>query len=137
MNFRIRNRRTLYICHSTREDLILGFLGEYQRIKQESSNDDNAFEAALIVCGRKGVYQLSREVEDMIVSHVEAPVLHVGLSSHDVVSRIHGFTPKLNLEDRNRVDVAVDHYEGYLDFETLLERTQSSSYHEEPTTTSR
>ncbi|KAL7575839.1 hypothetical protein ACA910_003160 [Epithemia clementina (nom. ined.)] len=128
-NLRTKPPRTLFVCHVTREDLILGFLGEHQRRKQQSiengESSANSFEAALIICGRKGVYQLSREVEDMIRCHADAPVMSVGLSTHDVVSQIDGFTPKLNVDDQNRVAVAVDHYESYIDFDELLRRTQT------------
>jgi hypothetical protein len=40
---------------------------------------------------------------------------------------IHNYTPKLNIHDTNRVGVAVDHYEPYIDFEELLRRTTSSN----------
>ena len=89
------------------------------------------FEAALIICGRKGVYQLSREVEDLIRCHHDAPVMVVGMSTHDVISTIDSFTPKLNVEDENRVSVAVDHYESYIDFDQLLRRTQSTPSNED------
>lgn len=57
-NLREKPARTLYICHSTRDDLIVGFLGEFQRRREKT---EHPFEAALIVCGRKGKYQLSSE----------------------------------------------------------------------------
>ena len=56
-NLREKPARTLYICHITRDDLIVGFLGEYQRARK--SSNDRPFEAALIVCGRKEKYNLS------------------------------------------------------------------------------
>ncbi len=34
---------------------------------------------------------------------------------------------KLNIDDKNRVSVAVDHYEPYLDFDELLRRTTSAN----------
>jgi hypothetical protein len=61
------------------------------------------------VCGRKGKYQLSPEVEDMLNGPaVGAPVMIVGYSTHDAMSMIHGFTPKLNIDDTNRVMVATE-----------------------------
>lgn len=128
-NLRTKPARTLFLCHVTREDLILGFLGEHQRRKQGGVEHGNSscppFEAALIICGRKGVYQLSREIEDMIRCHPDAPVMVVGLPTHGVISQIDHFTPKLNVDDQNRVGVAVDHYESYIDFDELLRRTQT------------
>ena len=51
----------------------------------------------------------------------------VGLSTHDAMSRMHKYTPKLNIHDSNRVQVAVDHYEPYIDFDELMRRTQAGN----------
>ena len=61
-----------------------------------------------------------------------APVMVVGLSTHDATTMLHQFTPKLNIHDSNRVNVAVEHYEPYIEFEELLRRTRSdnSSFNE-------
>jgi len=34
---------------------------------------------------------------------------------------------KLNIDDTNRVDVAIEHYEPYIDFEELLRRTTATN----------
>ena len=70
-NLRNKPSRTLYISHVTREDLILGFMAEYQR---RQASDDGPFEAALLVCGRKEKYELTPEVRDMINGLKGAPV---------------------------------------------------------------
>jgi dethiobiotin synthetase len=57
-NLREKPSRTLYLCHVTRDDLIVGFLGDVQRRRETS---EQPFEAALIICGRKTKYQLSPE----------------------------------------------------------------------------
>lgn len=57
-NLREKPPRTLYLCHVTRDDLIVGFLGDVQRRREIH---DQPSEAALIICGRKGKYQLSTE----------------------------------------------------------------------------
>ena len=61
-----------------------------------------------------------------------APVMVVGLSTHDAMSKIHQYTPKLNIHNTNRVGVAIDHYEPYIDFDELMRRTQAgnSSFNE-------
>ena len=46
----------------------------------------------------------------------------VGYSTHQAMQMIHDFTPKLNIDDKNRVKKAVEHYEPYIDFEHLLDR---------------
>jgi BioD-like phosphotransacetylase family protein len=134
-NLREKPTRTLYICHVTRDDLIVGFLGEYQRRKRMreaalaagTPAKEEPLEACLIVCGRKGKYQLSPEVKDMVTASVDAPIMMVGKTTHDAMQLIHNFTPKLNIEDKNRVGVAVDHYEPYIDFEELMRRTTSAN----------
>jgi dethiobiotin synthetase len=69
-NLRDKPTRTLYICHVTRDDLILGFMSEYQRRKAKGE----AFEAALVVCGRKEKYEMIPEVKDMVLGLDGAPV---------------------------------------------------------------
>lgn len=123
-NLRQKASRTLYVCHVTRDDLILGFMAEYQRTRKE---DEKPFEAALIICGRRGKYELSNEVKDMLYGLEGAPVMVVELSTHQAMQKIHSFTPKLNIDDTNRVSKAVEHYEPYIDFEELLRRTRSEN----------
>lgn len=88
---------------------------------------DNPFQAALVICGRRGRYQLSPEVADMLTTSSGPPVMVVGLSTHDAMTKIHNFTPKLNIHDTSRVITAADHYEPYIDFDELMRRTQSSN----------
>lgn len=114
----------MYVCHVTRADLIVGFMGEYQRRR---AADEQPFEAALLVCGRKEKYKISKEVKDMLKGIEGAPIMEVGLSTHEATKAILNYTPKLNIDDTNRVNVAVDHYENYIDFEELMRRTQSDN----------
>ncbi|KAG7364075.1 cobyrinic acid a,c-diamide synthase [Nitzschia inconspicua] len=123
-NLRAKPSRTLYICHVTRDDLIVGFMGEYQRRRRQS---EQPFEAALLVCGRKGKYLLSPEVSEMMEGVENAPIMMVNGTTHEAMRKIHDYTPKLNIHDTNRVGVAVDHYEPYIDFDELLRRTTSSN----------
>lgn len=128
-NLREKPSRTLYLCHVTRDDLIVGFMGEYQRRK---ANGDDSFEAALLICGRRGKYQLSREISDLLDGLEGAPVMVVETTTHEATSMIGKFTPKLNIDDTNRVGVAIDWYEPYINFDELIRRTQSgdSSFNE-------
>lgn len=121
-NLRNKPSRTLYISHVTREDLILGFMAEYQR---RQAVDDGPFEAALLVCGRKEKYELTPEVRDMLNGLEGAPVMLVGHSTHEAMQKIHHYTPKFNIDDKVRVAKAVEHYEPFIDFEELLRRTTS------------
>jgi len=119
-NLRVKPSNTLYVSHVTRNDIIIGFLAEYQRRKHAKE----PFESALIICGRKDKYYLSRTVKDMLVEG-EAPVLFVELSTHQTMGMIRDFTPKLNIDDVNRVSQAINHYEPYIDFDELLRRTST------------
>lgn len=123
-NLREKPSRTMYVCHVTRDDLILGFMSEYQRTR---AVDERPFEAALVICGRRGKYQIADEVKDMIDGLEGAPIMVVDFSTHQAMQKIHEFTPKLNIDDRNRVGKAVEHYEPYIDFDELLRRTTSEN----------
>lgn len=121
-NLREKPARTLYICHCTRDDLIVGFLAEFERRRRLGEEKD--FQAALIVCGREGKYSLRPEIQDMMVGVEGAPIMGVGMPTQSVMTNIYNFTPKLNIDDTNRVQIAVNHYEQYIDFDTLLDRTR-------------
>lgn len=54
-NLRNKPSRTMYVCHVTRDDLILGFMAEYQR---RQALEPGSFEAALLICGRQGKYTM-------------------------------------------------------------------------------
>jgi len=125
-NLRRKEARTLYICHITRDDLIVGFLGEFQRAKT-TKNNERGFEATLIVCGRKDKYNFSKEVRELIDGHPGCPIMAVEKTTHEAMKDIHNFTPKLNIDDVNRVSVAVNHYEPYIDFDELMRRTTSTN----------
>ena len=89
-NIRSKHPRTLYICHVTRDDIILGFMSEYQRNRRES---ERPFEAALLVCGRKDKYQMAEEVRDM-VSWCETLVVDVFTMKYErIKSSSLGLTP--------------------------------------------
>mmetsp|Transcript_22359 Transcript_22359/g.27406 ORF Transcript_22359/g.27406 Transcript_22359/m.27406 type:complete len:435 (+) Transcript_22359:61-1365(+) len=127
-NLREKPSRTLYICHITRDDLILGFMSEYQR---RIANGEG-FESTLVVCGRKEKYEMVPEIKDMVLGLDGAPVMIVEKSTHEAMSMIHRYTPKFNIDDVHRVNTAIEHYEPYIDFDELLRRTTStdSSFNE-------
>jgi dethiobiotin synthetase len=123
-NLRQKPTRTLYICHVTRDDIILGFLGEYQRRKDFKE----PFEAALVICGREEKYNLTNELRDMIdYQDEDVPILCSPYATHHTMEMIHSYTPKLNIHDTGRVDAAVYHYEQYIDFDLLLSQTGAAS----------
>lgn len=113
-NIRRDPERTLYVSHASRSDILLGFLMESQQRGRD-------WEAAIIVTGCAD-HPISRQVMEIVTSMPDAPpVLMVPKPTHQVMEAIHKFTPKLNSEDANRVGVAVNHYEPYINFDLLLQ----------------
>jgi BioD-like phosphotransacetylase family protein len=123
---RSRPSRSLYVCHASREDILLGFLGEHQRRQHQGE----LLEAALIVCEGS---QLDPHVVDMLALDYDPPILVVPQQTNQVMEMIHQFTPKLNADDFSRVTAACEHYEKYIDFELLLRQTGNDVVAEEPT----
>jgi len=115
-NLREKPNRTMYVCHASRNDILLGFLGEALRRKQVGV----PFEAALVVC--EG-HLLEPQVIDMLDLEGAPPILVVPNPTSEAMALIHSYTPKLNVDDTTRVDTTVRHYEPYIDFELLLKRT--------------
>lgn len=118
-NIRKKRPRTLYLCHASRNDILLGFLMETQRMKNN--------ESGLVVCGADE-HPLSSQVLDIMrgmddeSAHTAPPVLLCPQGPHEVTEMIHSYTPKLNAIDGSRVDAAVNHYEPYIDFDMILHR---------------
>ncbi len=123
VNVREKPSRTLYLCHVTRDDIMLGFLSEFQRRKDLGE----PFEGALIICGRSGKYELCEELRDMITYHTQdAPILYSPFPTHETMGMIHSYTPKLNVNDKGRLNVALGHYEQYIDYDKILLQTGNS-----------
>lgn len=119
--------RSLYVCHASRNDILLGFLMDHPL-------RDDANESSLIVTGTDE-YPLSSQVMDIIQGMNESdsapPVLLAPYPTNIVMDMIHSYTPKLNFEDASRAQTAVNHYEPYIDFDLLLKRTGHSKIVEE------
>lgn len=124
--------RTIFICHSSRDDVILGFLGEYRRRVRRGI----PFQSALVICtgsddgfgDLSSDIELSTEVCDMITDSGSAgpPVLVAsGHSPADAAKQIRTMTPKFNASDEHRVSRATEHYSPYIDFDLLLDRTST------------
>ncbi|CAJ1953486.1 unnamed protein product [Cylindrotheca closterium] len=113
--------RSLYVCHASRNDILLGFLMDHPLRKQGAGN-----ESALVVTGTDE-YPLSAQVLDIIEGLNESgnapPVMLAPYPTNVAMDMIHRYTPKLNFEDDNRVNTTVKHYEPHIDFDLLLERT--------------
>jgi phosphate acetyltransferase len=117
-NLRYNQDRTLYLCHSSRVDIMLGFLMEYQRMRDLGL----AWEAALVVCGTQE-YELPQDVMDIYHSMDAPPMLICKEGTRSAMEQISHYTPKHNNQDTHRIEIAVNHYEPYIDFDLLLDRT--------------
>lgn len=121
--------RTLYVSHSSRTDILLGFLQDHPQHSNSSGGaaQDGAHQAALVVTGTDE-YPISEQVMELIgaMSEDEAaaapPVILAPLPTHKVMDMIHRHTPKLNFEDAHRANKAIEHYEPHIDFDLLLAR---------------
>jgi BioD-like phosphotransacetylase family protein len=123
--------RTLYVCHASRNDILLGFLMDHQLRGKAKAATGKASEAALVVTGTDE-YPLSEQVMEIIKGMDKndssvPPVLLAPRPTHKAIELIHRFTPKLNFEDAHRADTAMNHYEPYIDFDLLLERAGHAS----------
>jgi BioD-like phosphotransacetylase family protein len=111
--------RTLYVCHSSRNDILLGFLMEAQQRGAD-------WEAALVVTGTHE-HPLPPQTLEIVTNSCDSdeqqpPILLTPHSTTLAMEWIHNYTPKLNFEDGHRVDIAVQHYEPYINFDVLLDR---------------
>ena len=119
-NLRNYPTRSLYVCHTTQTEIILSFI-EYAHYCHENSIK---FESALVICGREKKYELSNEVYKAIESSpINIPILQCSVTTHQAMEKIHKMTPKLNIDDKGRTLSAMEHYEQFIDFDLLLERT--------------
>jgi BioD-like phosphotransacetylase family protein len=135
---RVARKRTLYVCHASRNDILLGYLMESvqrsqarQRHRHSSTtttlvaNDDENenWETAMVVTGCDE-YPISTQVLEIVTSLPPSapPVLMTAARTDLVMQGIYQYTPKLNHEDSNRVEIAVQHYQPYIDFDLLLDR---------------
>ncbi|GKY96277.1 hypothetical protein MPSEU_000587200 [Mayamaea pseudoterrestris] len=124
-NLRKRPERTLYVCHASRNDILLGFLMESQ-IQMRRTQDRN-WETAMIVTGCAD-HPISTQVLEIVTSMPHAPpVLLCPQHTSVALEAVYNFTPKLNMDDSHRVRTTVDHYEPCIDFDLLLERVGVSA----------
>jgi dethiobiotin synthetase len=117
-NLRKNPDRTLYVCHASRNDILLGFLME----SQQQASKGRHWETAMVVTGCEN-HPISTQVLEIVTSMPHAPpVLMAPQPTNTVMEAIYNFTPKLNMVDGHRVKTTVDHYEPCIDFDLLLER---------------
>jgi len=120
---RTNHSRTLYVAHSSRTELLLGFLQEHPT----NVGEDEPHQAALVVTGTDE-HSLNEEIWEVIKSmtpeerDAAPPVILAPHSTHKAMDMIHRYTPKLNSEDASRANKASEHYEPHINFDLLLSR---------------
>jgi BioD-like phosphotransacetylase family protein len=138
---RTNTSRTLYVCHSSRTDILLGYLMESvqrmtnraadlksRNVDGHASDDENSasvFESAIVVTGCDE-YPISTQILEILTSspnkQFAPPVVLTGETTDSCLLKLYNYTPKLNLQDTDRVTTAIEHYEEYIDFDLLLDR---------------
>jgi BioD-like phosphotransacetylase family protein len=120
-----QHRRSLFVCHASRNDILLGLLME----AVQNNTSTSSWQSSLIVTGC-AEHPLSAQVLE-IVSALQPrnapPVLMTPHATDVVLEKLYSYTAKLNIDDETRVDTAVQHYEPYIDFDLLLERVERLS----------
>lgn len=89
----------------------------------EDAHDN--WDTAMIVTGCEE-HPISTQVLEIVTNLPDSapPVIMTNKPTDAVMQGLYHFTPKLNNEDGNRVDKAVEHYEPYIDFDLLLDRIE-------------
>lgn len=55
-----------------------------------------------------------------MIQGLDVPIMVVPFPTKTAMDMIHGYVPKLNIDDKNRVAKAIEHYEPYINFDELL-----------------
>lgn len=119
MRHKRQTDKALYVCHSSRNDIMLGFLMESQRRSKEDS-----WHAAMVVTGCEE-HPISTQVLEIVTGMPAASAPAVLLTHQPtakVMQEIYNYTPKMNVKNGIRVAAAAEHYESYIDFDLLLDR---------------
>ena len=123
----INDNRTLYVCHASRTDILLGFLMEAVQHNILPDDDESNCESSMLITGCSE-HPLSAQVLEIVAALPNSPpVLMTPHSTDETLKRMYAYTPKLNQEDPRRVATAIEHYEPYIDFELLMERIGCSA----------
>jgi len=124
----------VFVCDATRDELLLGFVAEYQRqLRTARTTAPNI--GCLIVCGTDG-QELSGGLFDMLQqqpssssssstqeeSHIP-PILVAPHNAWQTMECLRRYTPKHHSKDRQRVENAVAHMEPHIDLDKLLTHT--------------
>lgn len=110
----VTENRPLFVTHSSRSDIILGFAAHTHKRALEG----RPFQGAMILSGRAPDH-LTAYITELIKTH-DLPAMHAPVPTAEVMKRMQGFVSKLNIHDKERVSKAISHYETHINFEELL-----------------
>lgn len=119
------HRKTLFVTHESRVDVMLGFLSHSKAHKERWGK---RWKSGLILAGDGPVLdaksaktgnQLPSSMMNLVKGH-DNPVLYTRMSTYDAMAQLTNYTAKLNAVDRSRTTQAIKHYEKEIDFDLLL-----------------
>ncbi|MCX6989507.1 MAG: AAA family ATPase [Chlamydiae bacterium] len=111
----------IIITPANREDIILATLTKQWEIKQNNQNDDLG--AGLVLTGEHPPRHFIIEQ----IKKAQIPMLYTGVHSHIAAQMLSNFTAKIRLEDREKINEAIDIVQSHIDFDTLLRLTDAHS----------
>ena len=106
-------KNTLFVTHSSRNDIILGFCSYAAIYKGQFGK---LWDNGLIICNDG---YLEPSMEDMI-KKCQAAIISTPKSTSDIILKINQSTAKFNAEDPIRTELAIQHYNNFIDIDKLF-----------------
>jgi len=129
-------KRPLFVTHSTRDDLVLGFLAHHQKMMSKQGGqfdgEDDWAGAMVVSTGTSAAWpdvdaDHADEPEALLpylkemAAHTDAPILVTNLGTMDSLTQIKGHTGKHNIHAIARLEAAIEHYEPQINLDALLQ----------------
>jgi len=136
---RLQPSRTLYVCHASRDDILLGFMGEYQRRLEKfnrcssinkSTDNVEVWESALVICGVDN-HPITSQSNEILLSPSTTlspypevpPILLTKLSMVKILQLFNSFTPELSVNEKKTLQSTLTYSRPFVDFDMLLDLT--------------
>jgi len=111
-NLSVNNDNMLYVTHSSRDDIILGYCS-FSKMYYDKYN--KKWNSLLIICDSDII---SSNMKDLI-GNCTGNIITVQQSSSDVIYKIMNYTSKLNENNPDRIKKAITHYSKYIDIDLM------------------
>ena len=112
-----KHSKTLFVTHSSRLDIILGFVS-HARVHESLWGEP--FRAGLILAGGEDIDQKERESIVEAIRPIDCPVLFSHTNTYDTLEQLQSYTAKLSAVDPKRTTSAIAHYSPHLDIERIV-----------------